>query len=370
MASHELLPLGRALDRILPRVRRDILHKLLPALLAQPEAARSLLIQVMAGAYATGVQTGWVVHGSLLGGVPTALTGAVAREWRNRAMQHGEFIANRFGRLLELEPTVAQLTRHAAVAGESSVWRGQDEAAQEVATLAEAEWKVWVRAWPRKEHRDWHDNLEGVTIPEEDLFTLPGGPNQGAQVYGPRDWERVPDAGEHLNCGHALRYQRHATAEDLEGTRRGVGVVYTPPTKSEVWATTSPRELDALLTGTTSRAYVAMLDEDLTQALGTDTRVVQLSGETLAKQRTKHPEVPDALYKRLDELIRDADLALLEASETRLNLFATLDQKTVYLVVKLTEARNELFLVSLRYAGAKDVERKLRQTRVIRDLRR
>ena len=236
MASSELLALGRALDRVLPRVRRDILNRLLPALLAQPEAARPLLAQVMAGAYATGVQTGWVVHGNLLGGIPTAITGAAAREWRDRAMQHGEFIANRFGRLLELEPTVAQLTSHAAVAGESSVWAGQDEAAAEVATLAEAEWKVWVRAWPRKEHRDWHDTLEGVTIPEDHLFRLPGGPNAGAEIYGPRDYASVSDFGEWGNCGHALAYHRDVTPEDLEKTRRGIGTIYTPPTRSAIWA--------------------------------------------------------------------------------------------------------------------------------------
>lgn len=234
-ARGEFLALGSALDRVLPKVRRDILERLLPALLAQPAAARPLLAQVMAGAYATGVQTGWVVHGSLLGGVPSTLTGQTAREWRDRAYEHGEFIANRFGNLLQAEPTVAQLRQHAAVAGESSVWKGQDEIAEEVAALVEAEYKVWVRAWPRKEQRDWHDALEGVTIPEDHKFTLPGGPNAGAQVYGPRDWEAVPKPGEHLNCGHALRYQRGATAEDLEQTRKGVGVVYTPPTQSAIY---------------------------------------------------------------------------------------------------------------------------------------
>ncbi len=366
MANSELLPLGRALDRVLPKVRRDILQKLLPALLAQPEAARSLLVQVMAGAYATGAQTGWVVHGSLLGGAPTTLTGAAAREWRDRAYEHGEFIANRFGRLLELEPTVNQLSRHAAVAGESSVWAGQDDAAQEVAILAEAEWKVWVRAWPRKEHRDWHDALEGVTIPEEDLFTLPGGPNAGAQVYGPRDWEQVPDPGEHLNCGHALRYQRHATAEDLEGTKRGVGVVYTPPTKSSVWATTSLPELDALLAGTTSRAHVAMLDGELAQALGTDARAVQLSAETLIKQRARHPEVPEDTYRRLDELIRDADLVLLEKAGTTLGFFTTTGPQPLYIAVKATQAKNELFLVSVHHIGVHRMPAKVNKARVVR----
>ncbi len=355
MASHELLPLGRALDRILPRVRRDILHKLLPALLAQPEAARDLLIRVMAGAYATGVQTGWVVHGSLLGGVPTALTGAVAREWRNRAMEHGEFIANRFGRLLELEPTVAQLTRHAAVAGESSVWRGQDEAAQEVATLAEAEWKVWVRAWPRKEHRDWHDLLEGVAIPEEDLFTLPGGPNQGVQVYGPRDWARVPDPAENLNCGHALRYQRSATAEDLEQTHKGVGIVYTPPTRSEVRADYSEHELNRVLAGSDSIAHIGRVDPDMAEALGVSTRGVKLSKDTIEKQRDRHPELNENVYRHINQMMQDADLVTLKVKDGRetLGVYTSWGSQPVLITLRASHARNEVFLVSLHYVTSR-----------------
>ncbi|MCK9513762.1 MAG: hypothetical protein M0R28_21405 [Pigmentiphaga sp.] len=321
----------------------------------------------MAGAYATGVQTGWVVHGTLLGGVPTSLTGRAAREWRDRAFEHGEVIANRFGHLLEAEPTVAQLTRHASVAGESSVWAGQDAAAAEVAILAEAEWKVWVRAWPRKEHRDWHDALEGVTIPEENLFTLPGGPNQGAQVYGPRDWDAVPDAGEHLNCAHALRYQRHATAEDLEGTKRGVGVIYTPPTASATWAGTDPQQTEALLAGNTNRAFVATLDEALAQALGSQARAVQLSADTLAKQRRNHPEVPESLYRQIDELIKNADTVLVMANGTDLGFIAPTDTSPIFFAVKTTRARNELFLVSLHYMNSHRVEGKVRKAqRVIR----
>lgn len=235
MARGELLALGRALDRVLPRVRRDVRERLLAALLERPERARSLLISVMAGAYLTGKQTGWVVHGAALG-APADLTPRRVREWRDQALAHGDFIANRFGRLLELEPTVAELTNHAVAAGESSVWTGQDAAAREVATLAEAEWKTWVRAWPRTDHRDHHDALEGVTIPEEHKFTLPGGNSAGAQVYGPRDWEGVPDPGEWLNCGHALSYHRDVTLEDLEGTMRGRGTIYTPPTRSAIFA--------------------------------------------------------------------------------------------------------------------------------------
>lgn len=351
MAHGELLALGRALDRVLPKVRSDILERLLPSLLAQPEAARSLLIQVMAGAYATGVQTGWVVHGSLLGGIPTAITGAAAREWRDRAMEHGEFIANRFGRLLEAEPSVAQLTRHAAVAGESSVWNGQDDAAQEVAMLAEAEWKVWVRAWPRKEHRDWHDTLEGITIPEEDLFTLPGGPNQGTQVYGPRDWERVPDAGEHLNCGHALRYQRHATAEDLDGTKRGVGVVYTPPTRSEVWADYSEHELNELLAGSDVIARIGRLDDDMAEALGASTRGVKLGWDTIRKQRARHPELDENVYRHFTQMMQDADLVTLKVKDGKetLGVFTSWGSQPVLITLRASHARNEVFLVSLHY---------------------
>jgi len=232
----EFPALGRALDRVLPRVRRDIQTRVLDALTDNLHAvAMTTLLQVFAGAYVTGVQVGWLVHGAILG-APLNMSPREVRAWRDRAMRHGHLIANRVRVIAEREPTVAELRQHIVKAGESSVWTGQDDAGEHVATLAEAAWKEWVRAWPRTEHRDHHDALEGVVIPEEDHFTLPGGANAGAQVYGPRDWDAVPDPGEWLNCGHALAYHRDVTEEDLERTRRGVGVVYRPPTRSAVYA--------------------------------------------------------------------------------------------------------------------------------------
>lgn len=231
----ELPALGRALDRVLPRVRRDLEVRVLAALATVDELPMRLLAQVFAGAYASGVTVGWVVHGAILG-APLDLSPAEVREWRERAMRHGDLIANRVQVIASHEPTIAELRSHVLRAGEASVWSGQDDAGEHVATLAEAAWKEWVRAWPRTEHRDHHDALEGVVIPEEHLYTLPGGNSAGAQVYGPRDWERVPDPGEWLNCGHALAYHRDVTEEDLERTRRGVGTVYRPPTRSAVYA--------------------------------------------------------------------------------------------------------------------------------------
>lgn len=237
MARGELPALGRAFDKVLPKVRRDIEKKVLDKFSEAKDIqlVQRTLVQPFANAYLTGKQTGWIVHGTILG-APDSLNAREIRKWLEAAMAHGDLIANRFRRLLEAEPTVAELRQHVLKAGEQSVWQGQDDAAREVATLAEAEWKEWVRAWPRTEHRDWHDALEGVVIPEDHFFTLPGGKNAGAQVYGPRDWERVTDPGEWINCGHALAYHRDVTQADLEQTVQGLGTVYRPPTRSRVWA--------------------------------------------------------------------------------------------------------------------------------------
>jgi len=56
-----------------------------------------------------------------------------------------------------------------------------------------------------------------VTIPVDDFFNL-----DGVNVYGPRDWDSLPDPGEWMNCGHALDFKQAVTAEDLEPTLRTV----------------------------------------------------------------------------------------------------------------------------------------------------
>jgi hypothetical protein len=157
---------------------------------------------------------------------------AVAQAWVDEAAEY----AARWTTALLTEvdeankPTRMWLENRVRQSSEQGVWNGTDAGTQEVAALAQAEFKVWVRAWPRNETRDWHDQLADDLggIPVDDLFVLPGGPNAGARVYGPRDWAAVNDPAEHMACGHALRFEARATTEDRDIAIAKRGVLYDP----------------------------------------------------------------------------------------------------------------------------------------------
>jgi len=197
--------------------------------------ARTPAIRAIAAAYLEGARAAFRAHAAALR-LPRAvvenLTPPVRRALTDGAVRQGQ--ASLEGVLTIIggsaEVTRAQIEQRARIAVREAVWSGQDQAGREAATIAKAEFKTWVRSWPRTKERDHHDMLEDVTIPSEDKFTLPGGPNAGAQVDGPRDWLSVDDPAEWMNCGHALRFSQRATGEDLATTRRLGRTVYQPPT--------------------------------------------------------------------------------------------------------------------------------------------
>jgi hypothetical protein len=92
---------------------------------------------------------------------------------------------------------------------DASIANGHEVGAREAAEAADPmlAYKSWVRVYPRKVHRDWHDDLAGgPPIPSDEPFVLSGGPNAGAEVMGPHDWESLDDPEEWMNCGHATIY--------------------------------------------------------------------------------------------------------------------------------------------------------------------
>lgn len=220
----EFLRLGRHMTTAQRRARERVLTRLLPALSAGTDP-RNVLITIMASSYVDGRIAALLAHGPSLGRPNARITPAEARAWREAAQQRGLFTADRLQDLLEQrDVTTAQFNQYALGSAEMSTWAGQDDEANELAKIAEVELKEWVRAWPRNEHRDNHDALEGVTIPIDDMFTLET--EAGAvQVYGPRDWAAHPEASSWMNCGHALRFSRASGS-----------TVYNPPTASRQWA--------------------------------------------------------------------------------------------------------------------------------------
>ncbi|HET9026087.1 MAG TPA: hypothetical protein VFN07_00975 [Trueperaceae bacterium] len=154
-----------------------------------------------------------------------------AARWLESGQLYSQAIANRLEAARVERTTFLQLRSWVVNSGQQAVWAGHDAEADEVATLAEAEYKTWVRAWPRQRRRDWHDRLEGVSIPIDTDFVLPDGPNAGRRITGPRAWDDVDDPAEWMNCGHALRFEKVLTREQAEPALRGRSILYDPRPK-------------------------------------------------------------------------------------------------------------------------------------------
>lgn len=180
-------------------------------------------------AHLDGRRVARVMQGSHLG-ITNRLDRSTVERWVGSGDKYAKAIANRIERAVNEAGDVEFLQLRSTVlqSGQQAVWNGHDEEAKDVAFLAEAEFKTWLRVWPRVKHRDHHDRLEGVSIPIDADFVLPGGPNSGRRVSAPRAWDDVSDPAEWMNCGHALRFERQVTREQAEPALRNRGVLYDP----------------------------------------------------------------------------------------------------------------------------------------------
>lgn len=192
--------------------RRDLLDRL-GVLLDRGEFAA--VIAWAARMRLTSATVAWATHAVWLNGLKAQPSRARLERMTKRAIDWGGLVAVRFEAALTKERPGIQPRLWLKLAVRAGVRGGWAEGAREAAEEAGAGFKTWVRTWPAKEPRDWHDALEGKTVPAKMLFTLPGGPNAGAKVEAPHDWRRVTDPGEWINCGHAVIYTPHARVRDL-----------------------------------------------------------------------------------------------------------------------------------------------------------
>lgn len=181
------------------------------------EAAERILgrdgTDTLATLYLRGAQAAHGAHGPDFG-IPRVIPVRIALELRDDALATAERNRERLiAAITANESEVAQALAFARITSTVTTWAGQDDHARRIQELAQLEWKEWVRVWPRDTHRDHHDAMEGTTIPVDEKFVIPFGPNAGARVYGPRAWDDLPSVGEWINCGHALRFHEVATRE-------------------------------------------------------------------------------------------------------------------------------------------------------------
>lgn len=89
--------------------------------------------------------------------------------------------------------------------------------------------------------------------------------------------------------------------------------------------------------------------------LGTETGKVWLSEDTLIKQLYNHPELPLATYRRIPQILNQADL-VVQIDGLKI-AFVRKDEEILKAVVKTTQDRGELYLVSLFSAKEKEMMR-------------
>lgn len=99
---------------------------------------------------------------------------------------------------------------------------------------------------------------------------------------------------------------------------------------------------------------IGWVDDVLANAVGSKVRRVMLSSETMAKQRRNHPDLTLADYQTLPDV---AEAAKVVKQGDRFLLFLHMGSRRYVAVVKATEARDELYLVSFYRAEEADFRR-------------
>jgi hypothetical protein len=216
--------LGKLLDNAIAATVREFERLLRPLILEQPTDRTYITIatQYFQRSQQRGLRVGWRANSNYLQQVdsPIVIPPSVLDQLQSQANQNAGLLRSKLVAYLEEDITPAQVANWIKTAGQMQVFSGNDAGSRAAATIYEAEYKRWVRAWERREKRP-HSSLEGAVILEEAFFILPS----GARVYGPRDWDNYPEPSEWINCGHALQYERRPNQEELDAGNR---VLYRP----------------------------------------------------------------------------------------------------------------------------------------------
>lgn len=118
------------------------------------------------------------------------------------------------------------------------------------------------------------------------------------------------------------------------------------------------------LSGDAQAVEIGQLPLDVLGSIRPATGAVQLSIQTLTKNRNHHPDVPEAAYDEIERIMQAADL-VVEESDGSIAFLRLEDQ--MYLVVRPTAARKATFVRSLRRASKKEAARMLRRGTSLRN---
>ncbi|MCE5335246.1 MAG: minor capsid protein [Desulfobacteraceae bacterium] len=166
-----------------------------------------------------------------------------------------------------------------------------------------------------------------------------------------------PDEGWRYNVGQA---GLDAWQPDLDGY---AGVLASQYVADEISSPSFERFFD----GSTAGSFpVAILDDALQAAIGSQSQVVSLSSQTLAKNRGRHPELAISDYRLLPDIVDTAQLIVQDGDNTF--VFLRTGDKVYFGAIKTTQTGRANFLTSFRLARESDIESIKKRGKVLRDL--
>jgi SPP1 gp7 family putative phage head morphogenesis protein len=196
---------------------------------------------------------------------------------------------------------------------------------------------------------------EGNLINEDVQVSKATGEMKTVTVYtNPKtDASTAPDPGFNFNQGKAAwqpdleKYDYDVAKQYLEGAVTGPD--FTRFFKGEIGGTFP----------------VAVLDDPYMKAIGSKSRVVLFSDQTLSKNMTAHPEFALADYQRLPVLLEQAQLVVQDGDQTF--VFLRVDEKYFFGAIKTTGDGARNYLTSFRPARESDITTIRRKGKVIKD---
>lgn len=97
------------------------------------------------------------------------------------------------------------------------------------------------------------------------------------------------------------------------------------------------------------RTVIGILPLSIMQMLNTENDVVNLSLDSLLKNRLHHPEIDIDEYKKIEKLLLNPDKVSLSKRDDLSVLVFNYENKNYLMVIKTTENKKENYLTSFRY---------------------
>jgi SPP1 gp7 family putative phage head morphogenesis protein len=199
------------------------------------------------------------------------------------------------------------------------------------------------------------ESSKGRLSEQEVLVSKKTGELRPVTVYrDPLTGEKIaPDVGWNYNPGKAA-WQPDLDRYDYDVAKKYIEGGLTGP------------DFKAFYEGNLKGTFaVTVLSEDYKKAIKSKSQVVNLSEETLAKNKETHPEIKVGVYQKLPDIIAKAQLIVQDRENTF--VFLRIGNEIYYGAVKTTQTGKRNFLTSLRLARESDIETIKKKGKVLKD---